>query len=214
MARSPFLQSSLRSMRLRAACLVFACAGIAEAQLHWDTSADVGVEKRFLRARPADRNDAGFGPFVRAGAHVALLPLVRVGVYAAGSYSPVRGASDRAFAGGGLEFRLIPPVRFPPWIAHAYLYTGFGYSAVWATPKGGTALRGGCFDLPVGFAATHRIRKPVEIGLALGTRFSIACNGSVFAEPQLSAGPLAPAPEYLGRDIFALTASALLNVEL
>jgi hypothetical protein len=196
----------------------------AFAQLHWDASGELGVEKRFLRARPAGGADAGFGPAMRLTAHIALLPLVRVGAYGGFSYSPVRTRGDRSFFSGGLEFRLVPPIRLPAW--HVFLSLGFGYAAVHvaafdvgASGQAGQGAgklpgaNGGCFDMPIGIGVSHRLRKPIEIGGTLGTRLSVSCTGSAYSGEgrRTDAGITVP---NAGTDLFGLYGALLLNVEL
>jgi hypothetical protein len=209
---------SLLSLSI-ATVVAIACvlhASPARAQLHWDVSGEVGVEKRFLRARPPEGADAGFGPVGRVTAHVALLPLVRVGAYGAFSYSPVRTNGSRSFFGGGFEARLVPPLRLPDW--HPYLFVGFGYTAVRVSAFESAlgklpAAGGGCVDIPLGIGVTHRLRKPIEIGGVLGTRFSAACSGSVYSGD----GRITDSGNRIlnsGTDLFGLYLAALINVEL
>jgi hypothetical protein len=210
MSVSPMSLLAPRSFYGVLACAL-AAAAPARAQVHWDSSAEVGVEKRFLNAKPAGAADAGFGPVARVGAHFALLPLIRVGGYGSFAFSPITGASARLLYGGGLELRLVPPIRLPS--MHAYVFTGIGYMGARATARDGApAAGGGCIDVPLGFALSYRVRKPVEIGAALGSRFSAACNGSLYNDSATPA-PNARSP-YAGTDIFALNLSLLFNVEL
>jgi hypothetical protein len=208
--RSSAVSLLLRHVSWSALLSVLGMTAQAQAQIHWDSSAEVGVEKRFLRARPPATSDAGFGPVARVGVHFALLPLVRVGGYGSFSFSPVSNAAGRFFYGGGLEFRLVPPIRLPS--IHAYVFTGIGYMGVRAGARDSAPVAGGsCIDVPLGFAMSYRVRKPVELGAALGTRFSGACRGSLYDDATPPAGARSA---YVGTDIFALNLSFLLNVEL
>jgi hypothetical protein len=218
MMRPLRLQISLPSV-LTALAVVVACilhTSPVQAQLHWDVAGEVGVEKRFLRARPPEGADAGFGPLARITGHVALLPLIRVGAYGAFSYSPVRTNGGRSFFGGGFEARLVPPLRLPDW--HPYLFVGFGYTAVRVSAFDSAlgklpAAGGGCIDIPLGIGVTHRLRKPIEIGGVLGTRFSAACSGSAYSGD----GRVTDSGNRIlnsGTDLFGLYLGALLNVEL
>lgn len=211
--------SHLSSLRpfwgLRASCAAFALGGVVcapstvSAQTHWDASAEAGIEKRFLRARPIGTPDAGFGPVGKVSAHVAFFPLIRVGGYGTFSFSPISDGPSRTLFGGGLEFRLVPPIRLPN--LHAYVFTGVGYMAARSAkfetvPSAG----GGCLDIPLGAAMAYRLRKPFEVGAALGTHFSAACSGSLYAAPLVTSARNA----YSGVDVFGLNLTAVLNVEL
>jgi hypothetical protein len=208
-----------------AALAWMAMASPAAAQVHWDMSAEVALEKRFLRSLPAGGNDAGFGPLFRATAHLALLPLARVGVYGALGLSPVSSGPLRTQFGGGLEARLVPPLGLTN--IHPSLFVGVGYIRT-VTPaydvvnaQGGyhtNPTSGGCLDIPLGLGATYRLRKPVELGLVLGTRFSAVCHGDSYPDNPTPTLPTTPnttftVPSAVGKDIFGLWLGAIVNFE-
>ena len=51
-----------RSVAAAVFALVTSAPFAAQAQIHWDASAQVGAMKRFLVERPSGASDAGFGP--------------------------------------------------------------------------------------------------------------------------------------------------------
>lgn len=174
----------------------------ARAQLHWDASAQAGVMKRVLADRPPGGGDAGFGPAFQVAAHVALLPLVRLGAYFSDDISPVGGVtSARNITSGGLRAKLMSP--WPRGALRAWLFFGFGYSGVYARstaaprafpgPPGGPptttsdatvqGASGGFFDVPFGLGASYKLRKPWELSAELGMVAGFGHRGSAYEAP-------------------------------
>jgi len=172
----------------------------SKAQLHWDASAQVGAMKRFLVNRPANADDAGFGPTAQLTAHLALLPLVHVGAYLGADLSPLGGdAAARKLAFGGVRARgMLPWVRGT---VRAWIFAGFGYSGVYAPSyettftitdaAGGSTRRpvyvqgagGGFFEVPLGIGASYRFFKPWELCAELGARFGFGHTGTAYEHP-------------------------------
>ncbi|MBS2018580.1 MAG: hypothetical protein JST00_37285 [Deltaproteobacteria bacterium] len=217
-----------------AALLVTLSAGSAAAQLHWDTGAAVGVQKRFLASGAAD---AGFGPTAQLQAHVALLPLVRVGGYLGYEISPLDGdRAARDMFGGGLRVKIMSP--WPRGDVRLWLFVGFGLQAMYArsyrttvlaevtpgNPAGGVAPRealvggsGGRFlEVPFGIGVSYKFRKPFELFGELGSRVGFAGSGSAYdLGPSLSVAgrPDTNAP-VAGQDRFSLGLSLGLLIDL
>lgn len=179
---------------------------VARAQVRWDASAQAGPIKRWLADRPPGGDDAGFGGEARLAAHVALLPLVRAGGYAA---FDVTGAGDatRLLFGGGLHAKLFAPI--PSRTTRLWLATGFGlvgaYSPSYETVLAGTtpatvqtvqAARAGgrFFEVPVGVGAGWKVWGPWSLTGELGVRLGFAHGGSLYDAPGRAAGAAGAVP--------------------
>jgi len=79
------------------------------AQVHWDIGAAVGVMQRVTPDRDAGVPLPQAGPMGELHAHVALVPMLRLGPYLAYDLSP--GAPDRQTTGAGLRAKLTPPLK-------------------------------------------------------------------------------------------------------
>jgi hypothetical protein len=169
----------------------------AEAQVHWDAVGHVGVLQRFpndLDGRP--------GPTGMLAAHVAILPLLRAGVYLTGDYAPVANAPERFVFSGGFRAKLLSPWPSSPHF-RAWLFGGIGYAllnapGVTVVPSGptsetagaGVASQGSFAEVPVGIGFGYRLRRPWELQAELGTRFGFAFGGTYFdAAPATSGAP-------------------------
>jgi hypothetical protein len=177
-----------------AAVGVFATAR-AEAQLHFDAGAEAGVSKRLLTDRPPGGPDAGFGAAFEVHGHIAILPLLRAGLYVAHDVAPVPGLAAREITSAGMRVKVVPPLLRGPW--RTWLFAGFGYAGVYAPgyatvyplPSGGAPVPvrvagsgGSYFEVPVGVGASYRLRKWVELTLELGARIGFGFHGSVYGE--------------------------------
>ena len=181
----------------------------AGAQLHWDASAQIGAEKRFLTDRPTGGPNAGFGPVGQLTGHVALLPLVRLGAYFGHDISPFEGdgsvtppagsPSARDITWGGLRAKIMSP--WPRGDARLWLFAGFGYAGVYqrststtvGAPAGAAGVAtvqnvvhgagGGFFEVPFGIGASYILRKPWSLLVELGGRAGFGHSGSVYEAP-------------------------------
>lgn len=175
-------------------------APTAKAQVHWDAAARVGVEKRFLTGRPAGGDDAGLGPTAELAAHLALLPLLRTGVYVGHAIAPLGGdAAARNVTFGGLRAKVMSP--WPRGAFRGWLFAGFGFAGVYApsygtqvvltTPGGSPASRealvtgagGHYFEVPFGIGASYKLRKPFELCAELGAKVGFGHSGSIYEDP-------------------------------
>ena len=169
-----------------AALFLFAAAP-ANAQIHWDASAQVGVQKRFLGSQPPGGEDAGFGPTAMLNAHFALFPLVRIGGYFGHDISPMDGGiGARDLTWGGVRAKLLSP--WPRGTTHAYLFVGFGYDGVYARSSSSRGVvrdgaGGGFFEVPFGLGASYTFWKPWALVAELGMRAGFAHSGSAYEAP-------------------------------
>lgn len=154
-----------------------------------------GATKRFLSSRPAGSGDAGFGPAGQLAAHVALLPLVRVGGYASYDLSPGPGdAAARDVFAVGLRAKVLSP--WPRGSFRTWALLGIGYARVHARgydtridgpagPRDATVdgAGGGFAEVPIGIGASYKLRKPLELTAELGFRVGFAHHGDAYQAP-------------------------------
>lgn len=168
----------------------------ASAQVHWDAGAELGVAERLTTGRDRNASAPTPGPVGELHAHVALVPMVRVGGYVAYDISPVPGLPAREVVEAGLRAKLTPPLLSGPW--RDWLFLGIGYARAYAA-----GAAGGILDLPVGVGIGCKVRRPWEIFAELEGRVGLAFTGALYRGGE--AGP-SPAP-YGGHDSFAVSLS-------
>jgi hypothetical protein len=187
----------------------------AHAQLRWDVGAQAGVTKRFTTGATTGAPSPGFGPSFGLQGHVALVPMVRIGLYFEGDVSPTPPLGPRTFWAGGLHLRIMPPLLGGAW--RTWVFAGLGYAYVdWGDqniPASGqgaggagtnTRVTGGIFDAPVGLGLGRKVGSWLIFG-ELGTRFGFGFYGPMYAGQGGAAGQ--------GQDSFALSASVGLSLE-
>jgi len=177
--------------------------GRAHAQVHWDASLQAGAGKRFLADRPSGAPDSTLGPSAQLATHLALLPLLRGGVYAGYELSPSSSGPARHLGSGGLHLRILSP--WPRGAVHAWISTGFG-----ASVAGAGAAGGGFLEVPFAIGAAYRVWKPWELFVELGGKAGFAHGGSLYRD---DGGPAAPR-KYMGSDSFALGLSLGVLVDM
>ena len=166
----------------------------ARAQVHWDVGAELGIMKRVLTSRTPEASDPGLGPTGEIHAHVALLPLVRVGAYLGHDISPQKDTTARQITSFGARVKLNSPWPRDAW--HAWVFTGFGYAAVYgpsyvrnvATSPVATTREnflvdgagGSYFEIPIGIGVGYKIRKPLEITAELAGKLGLGFSGSLY----------------------------------
>jgi hypothetical protein len=184
---------------------------VAAAQIHWDASAELGVMKRFLGARPPGSSDAGVGIAGQINGHVALLPLVYVGAYVGHDISPLPGdASPRDITSGGVRAKGVLPWGHA---ARAWVFAGFGYAGVYARSYHTTfaiahptgverqpvlveGASGSFFEVPFGLGASYKLSKPWELCAELGASVGFGHKGSAYEEP----GPSVTVPNFASQN--------------
>jgi len=169
-----------------------------------------GVTKRFTSGGDGAAPAPGFGPSVGLQAHVALVPMVRLGGYFEADLSPASPEAPRAFYAGGLHARFMPPLLGGPW--RTWLYAGFGVASAYSYERhaGGDVL-----ELPVGLGLGRKIGGPWLLYAELGARIGLAAFGDMYGAPGASGAAASPAgaAPFLGHDSFALSASVGLSLE-
>ena len=156
----------------------------------------MGLTKRFLTSRPDGGGDAGFGPSLGLQAHLALLPMVRVGGYVTADLSPAEGSSARRILAVGARAKLLAPWPQSPF--RAWLFAGVGYVGVYsprfqrqlfippdpelpprATDVSVEGAGGGFDEVPVGVGASYKLTKAYhwELFAELGARFGFGFTG-------------------------------------
>ncbi|MEO8874005.1 MAG: hypothetical protein ABI461_00330 [Polyangiaceae bacterium] len=163
----------------------------ANAQLHGDVGVNVGVMRR---VKTGGFGDGAFGPVATIEAHIAIVPLIRLGVYASHDIAPntVDGSAFQ-ITSAGVHVKVIAP-----WIRgslRAWFFAGFGYAGVYAPsydsihdfgdgngPRNTdvTGAGGSFFEIPLGFGGAWRFSKPWELTAQLGTRVDFGFVGSIY----------------------------------
>jgi hypothetical protein len=196
-----------------AALLALVTRGVASAQVHWDAGAKAGLTKRFEAGGDAAAPTPGPGPSLELQGHVALLPMIRLGLYAATDLSPAMGrgaAADgpHAFAAGGLHVRVSPPLM--PWPWRTWLFAGFGYAEGHDFE---TRLSGGMLDVPVGLGIGRRVTRRGWLFSELGARFGSGFHGALYQSDGAGVAGQGGSVPYAGKDVFALSWSVGLSLE-
>lgn len=173
----------------------------AHAQLHRELSASAGLTRRFLASRGAGASDGGVGPRAEAAAHLAVLPIVRVGAYGAAELAP-QGAADRSLFTVGGRLKLTPPAPLELG-SRAWLFVGAG--AVFAhapssmIPAAGASLAlspasGRYLEIPFGVGGSYRVARRGSIQAEIGARWGLAFTGPLYAASGRAATDASGAP--------------------
>jgi hypothetical protein len=205
--------------------------GEAHAQIHWDAGIQGGAMKRFVTGSEAGAPDTKIGPVIQLTGHLALIPLVRVGLYAATDITPASGIAARHVYEFGVHGKFAPPLLGGPW--RTWLALGIGYAYAYAPsypaqvtfagdPQPSTVTidtaTGGMFDVAPAIGLGYRIG-PIMPFAELGGRFGMGFSGTMYDSNAGSCGhspnhPLLQACEpYFGQDSFAVSLSVGLSLE-
>lgn len=200
----------------------------ADAQVHWDLGAQAGAIDRFTTGGDAAGASPQPGPVFQVQGHVALVPMVRLGAYAATDASPTSDRGTRTFWEGGLHVRFTPPLLTAPW--RAWAFAGFGYAYTYKTsyqhaetdPNGGGVdvayadVFGGMLDVPLGIGVGYKVRGPWELFAELGGRFGVGFFGPMYddgASGRAVSTSLPFVEPFMGEDSFALSLTAGLSLD-
>lgn len=205
----------------------------AAAQVHWDAAVHGGVARRVLSGGVGD---GGFGPHLALDAHVALLPLLRIGAYGSFDVAPTNdSAPARDVVAAGLHVKGYAP--FVRGDARAWLGVGFGYASVYGpsyhttlalTPDNGATIvptdalvagaGGGHFEIPLSLGLAWRFRKPWQLIFQAGALLGFGFTGSLYdgrsALPAEASGFPGEALESLGKDVVTPFVTVGLGLDL
>jgi hypothetical protein len=152
------------------------------------------------------------GPVGELQAHVALLPMLRVGPYLTHDISPLGQAPARQISELGLEARLTPPILPLPWRTWAFIGAGYARTyqpsyEFWHTTLFVPGAGGGFVDTRLGVGLGYRLSRPWEIFVELGGRLGFAFTGSMYERSACECGVY-----FAGKDSFALSLSLGLSL--
>jgi hypothetical protein len=156
------------------------------------------------------------GPVAELHAHLAILPMLRIGPYFAHDIAPLSGEPLRQFTEAGLRAKLSPPLFAAPWKTWGFI--GVGYARVYEPshaidrpqePAGGFApgQGGGLLEARLGVGLGYRLTRGWEAFLELGGRVGVVFAGSLYDPGACSCGE-----PYAGKDSFALSLSLGLSL--
>jgi hypothetical protein len=191
------------------------------AQLHWDAGGQIGVMQRIATGADPGGASPEPGPVGELHAHLAILPMLRVGPYLAHDIAPLAGAPpSRQMTEAGLRAKLSPPILSGPWQTWGFL--GVGYARAYepshtfaspeppalTAPGGGVPGQGGgLLEARVGLGLGYRLSRNWEPFLELGGRVGLLFAGSLYERGACGCGE-----PYAGKDSFALSLSLGLSL--
>jgi hypothetical protein len=217
---------------LLAGAALFVARG-ARAQVRWDLGAQAGVMQRLRTGSDVAAPGPEPGPAFGVQGHLAVVPMVRVGLYASGDFSPTSDRGTRSFWEGGLHVKFTPPLLPAPW--RTWVFAGFGYAYTYKTsyhhpetdPNGHPvdvaydSTHGGMLDIPAGVGLGYKLQGlsvPCVLFAELGGRFGVGFFGPMY-DSSNTPGGLAPnsalsyAEPFMGQDSFALSVSVGLSLD-
>ncbi len=186
------------SLAVFAFCALLAAPRRAEAQVHWDANVHAGGIGRVFSNDVSGGVPGSIGPIVGVEGDVAIVLLLRLGVYGDYEYADTTEPSFSSVVSfGGRVKLMIPGYRRG---VHWWLFSGFG-AVLWNAPSylianqttqnpdgsssGITtvpAANGYFFEIPVGVGMGVRLRHPWELVVELQGRFEPDMNGSYFTQ--------------------------------
>jgi hypothetical protein len=192
------------------------------AQVHWDAGGQVGVMQRIATGAGPGGASPEPGPVAELHAHLAILPMLRVGPYLSHDIAPLAGGRpSRQVTEAGLRAKLSPPILSAPWQTWGFL--GVGYARAYepshtfafpepaelAVPGGGVVpgQGGGLLEARVGLGLGYRLGRDWEPFLELGGRVGLLFAGSLYERGACGCGE-----PYAGKDSFALSLSLGLSL--
>jgi len=147
--------------------------------VRWDVDLASGATQRVLTSKVAGAGDPGLGASVDLSGHIALLPLVRLGLYAHHDAYALAGLGVRDLDAAGLDATL----AFP-WLrrdVRAYARLGLGEAAVHSPSGDGPAAGWGSFtEVPVGVGLRFRLGRRLWLTTELTARVGFAFGGGAY----------------------------------
>jgi hypothetical protein len=143
-------------------------------------------------------------------AHVALLPMLRLGPYLSHDISPLTHGPARQITEAGMMARLAPPILRLPW--RTWAFAGVGYARTYepshvAEGEFVPGQGGGLLDTRLGVGLGYKLDRTWEVFAELGGRFGVFFTGSMY-DP----GACGCAEPFVGKDLFALSLSLGLSL--
>lgn len=182
---------------------------MAAAQVRWDAGADVGVMQRFPTGAAPGAPAPLPGPLGEVRAHIALLPMLRLGPYLSHEIGLQSAGPAREITAAGVRAKVTPPFLALPW--RSWGFVGVGYARAYEPSHlvGGelaAGLAGGFLETRVGVGVGYRLDRSWEFFTELGGRFGLTYAGSLY-DPACGCGET-----YEGKDSFALALSLGLSL--
>lgn len=154
------------------------------------------------------------GPVGEVRAHIALLPMLRVGPYLAHEIAPLTAGPPREITDAGLRAKVSPPLLALPW--RSWLFVGVGYARAYEPSHhvpggaGGAFVQGeggGFLETRVGVGLGYRLDRKWELFAELAGRIGLVFAGSMYDPAGCGCGE-----PYEGKDSFALSLSLGLSL--
>jgi hypothetical protein len=192
-----------RAAGLALALALLARVDLAAAQVRWDAEIQEGAQQRIQTSTTPGGGPIGVGPMLEASGHVALAPLVRVGLYVQYESSPVSGQGARDLVSGGLDVRLFSP--WPRGRVRTYARVGIGesgtFSSAYSMNAGAVGSRatfvggasGAFTEVPVALGVMYRLTPPVWITAEAGLRAGFGFTGGAYDATAVEHATVRPA---------------------
>jgi hypothetical protein len=153
------------------------------------------------------------GPVGEVRAHVALVPMLRLGPYVAHEIGLLSGAPAREITEAGVRAKVSPPLFTLPW--RSWAFVGVGYARAYEPShrvEGGAGdfvpgMAGGFLETRVGLGVGYRFDRSWEGFAELGGRIGLLYAGSMYDR-----GGCGCSEPYQGKDSFALSLSLGLSL--
>jgi hypothetical protein len=151
-------------------------------------------------------------PVGEVRAHVALLPMLRLGPYVAHNIGLLSGAPARETTEAGLRAKVSPPLVTLPWRSWAFVGVGYALAYEPSHPFGASGglvpgKAGGFLTSRVGLGVGYRLDRTWELFGELGGRIGLLFAGSAYDRGACGCGD-----PYQGKDSFALSLSLGLSL--
>lgn len=158
--------------------------------MHWDVSLTGGVLRRALIG---GSGDASIGGGAQLKGHVAIFPLIRLGLYSNLDFYPVNGGEGTRRT---ITFGITPKISIPGMPKHwrGGLYTGLGFA--WSnssayelvyTPEpnrtvttAAPSAAGTHWEVPLGFQMTYRMSKQWSLVFDTGVKFGFLFGNDLY----------------------------------
>ena len=180
--------------------------------MRWDAGASVGVMQHFMTGAAPGAATPLPGPVGEVRAHLALLPMLRLGPYLEHDVAFLSGAPAREVTEAGLRAKVSPPLLALPWRTWAFLGVGYARAYEPSHSLSGSSdfvpgQGGGSLDIRVGLGLGYRVQRTLELFLELGGQFGVFFTGSMYDRDGCGC-----AEPFQGKDSFALSLSLGLSL--